>query len=131
MRRVVATAALAVMLGSGGWAAGDISGRWQAEVPAPGNTTAFEYLDLVVRDGTVTGTLTNAVGGVGQLHDGTWDGATLKFWVPWDPGRLEATGTEAGATLALTFKTSQWQGKRIFSRAPARTAGPGAAGPSR
>jgi hypothetical protein len=119
MRTLAIGAALALALVHPAGGAPDIAGRWRAEVPAPGGETAFEYLDLTVRNTTVTGTLTNALGGVGQIHDGVWDGSTLRFWVPWDPGKLEARGSAVGDTLELVFKTSRWQAKRVFRRPPA------------
>jgi hypothetical protein len=99
-------------------AAADIAGTWQAEVRGPGGAIAVEALDLTVKTDVVTGTLKNAVGGVSQLRDGTWDGTTLRFWVPWDPGKLEAVGKPVGTTLQLQFKTSQWTATRIFKRVP-------------
>ena len=101
-------------------AAADIAGTWQAEFPGPGGATAVETLDLTVKNDVVTGTLKNAVGGVSQLRDVKWDGTTLRFWVPWDPGRLEAVGKPVGTTLELQFKTSQWTATRVFKRVPAK-----------
>lgn len=97
---------------------GGVAGRWQAELPGPGGTTVTEALDLTVKSGTVTGTFTNAVGGTDQIRDGKWDGTTLRFWVPWNPGRLEAVGKLAGATLQVDLKTSRWSATRAFTRLP-------------
>jgi hypothetical protein len=114
MRIILSTLVAVVALLNVGSAAGSVAGRWRADVPAPGGGTATEQLDLTVKGDTVTGTLTNAVGGVGQLHEGHWDGTTLRFWTPWDPGRLEATGTLQGTTLRMDFKTPQWRATRLF-----------------
>jgi hypothetical protein len=99
-------------------AAGDVAGTWRAEFPGPGGATAVETLTLAVKNADVTGTLTNAVGGVGQIRDGKWDGATLRFWVPWDPGKLEASGRLVGPNLEMQFKTSQWTAARVFKPVP-------------
>jgi len=72
-----------------------------------------------VNRATVTGTFANAVGGTDRIRDGKWDGKVLQFWVPWDSGRLEATGVLVGATLELDMKTSQWHIKHVFKRPPA------------
>ena len=96
-----------------------VAGRWQAELAGPGGTTVTETLDLVVKGESVEGTFTNAVGGTDRIRDGKWDGATLRFWVPWDPGRLEAVGRMAGAALEVDLKTSRWSATRVFKRLPA------------
>lgn len=114
LRIGIGVAVLAAALAA---AAADIAGTWRAEFPGPGGATAVETLDLTVTGNAVTGTLKNAVGGVNELRDGKWDGTTLRFWVPWNPGKLEAVGQPVGTTLELQFKTSQWTAKRIFKRA--------------
>lgn len=104
-----------------GAAAADPAGRWRAEFTGPGGTTGVETLDLAVNGQVVTGTMTNAVGGVGQLRDGAWDGTTLTFWIPWDTSdRLTASGKMPGETLELDLKTSQWRARRVFRPPPSQ-----------
>ncbi|MEO8484523.1 MAG: hypothetical protein ABI634_20135 [Acidobacteriota bacterium] len=101
-------------------AAADVTGRWKTEFPGPGGSTAVEVLNLTVKGETVTGTFANAVGGVSPVQDGRWDGKTLRFWIPWDAGRLEAVGTLIGERLSLQEKTSQWAATRTFTRVVAK-----------
>jgi hypothetical protein len=119
MRLLTLVAVIASLVSSPAARAADPAGTWRAEFAGPGGTTGTETLTLAVKDRTVTGTFENAVGGVGPIRDGQWDGTTLRFWVPWDRSdKLEANGTFAGATLELNLKTSQWQAKRVFKRVP-------------
>lgn len=100
-------------------AAADVTGRWRAEFQGPGGTVGTEILDLSVKNGVVTGTFTNAVGGVGPVRDGKWDGTTLRFWVPWDGNdRLEAAGKLIGPNLDMDLRTGQWKARRLFRRVP-------------
>ena len=97
----------------------DPAGTWRAEFSGPGGTKGAEVLKLTVKAGVVTGTFENAVGGIGPVRDGKWDGTTLRFWVSWDTSdKLEATGTLADTTLNLELKTSKWAAKRAFKRQP-------------
>ena len=92
-------------------------GAWRAEFTGPGGTKGVETLTLVVKGAEVTGTFENAVGGVGPVKDGHWDGKTLRFWVPWDSSdKLEASGTLSGTTLTLGLKTSEWKSTRVFKK---------------
>jgi hypothetical protein len=93
-----------------------VVGTWRAEFTGPGGTAGSETLDLSVKDGVASGTFTPAVGGSSPIRDGKWDGTTLRFWVQWDPGRLEAVGKVVGATLEVDLKTSRWTAKRVFNR---------------
>jgi hypothetical protein len=97
----------------------DPAGTWRAEFTGPAGTTATETLTLTVKDTVVTGTFENALGDVGPIRDGQWDGTTIRFWVPWDRSdKLVANGRFVGANLEITLKTSQWQAKRAFRRLP-------------
>jgi hypothetical protein len=108
-----------LLAGAATGAVADISGRWRAEFPGPGGTVGEETLELVVTGSVVTGTLTNAVGGVGPIRDGKWDGASLQFWVEWDSDdRLVASGTLVGPNLELDLSTRQWKSRRVFKPLP-------------
>jgi hypothetical protein len=96
--------------------AAGVGGTWRAEFGGPGGSTVSETLDLAVKDGIVTGTFTNAVGLAGAIRDGKWDGSALRFWVQWDPGRLEAIGRMEGSTLRVDLETSRWKATRVFKR---------------
>jgi hypothetical protein len=93
-----------------------IAGTWRAEFGGPGGATVSERLDLAVKAGVVTGTFTNAVGVAGTIRDGKWDGSTLRFWVAWNPGRLQAVGRMDGSTLRVDLTTSEWKATRAFNR---------------
>lgn len=115
MRYLACAAVVMVVSGAMAGRGADVSGRWRAEFAGPGGETGVETLELRVRGDVVTGTMTNAVAGVGEVRDGKWDGTTLRFWVPWDGSdRLQAVGRMREATLEVDLKTRQWSAKRVF-----------------
>jgi hypothetical protein len=121
MRKAVFGSAIVIVLLAGVvCAVANLGGTWRAEFAGPDGGTATETLALSEKQGNVTGTFTNAVGGVGPLRDGKWDGTTLRFWVAWEgTDRLEATGRLVGDALQLDLRTPKWQARRAFKRVSA------------
>lgn len=96
---------------------GTPAGTWRAEFQGPRGTTGVEVLTLTVKGDVVTGTFQTATGAERPVRDGTWDGRTLRFWVPWDRSdKLEASGTLSAKTLTLLLKATQWQATRVFQK---------------
>ena len=121
--RLMAYAVVAMLGAVTAAVAGGVSGSWRAEFQGPGGTTGVETLDLRVRGDSAGGTFTNALGGVGEVRDGKWDGTTLRFWVPWDGSdRLQAVGRLVDGTLQLQLKTSKWSARRVFHQVAGKSA---------
>jgi hypothetical protein len=90
----------------------EISGRWKAELSAPGEKSLALYLDLEVAGNKLLGTVRYPTGDSG-IHDGTREGNRISFQtrhVPQfetEPVVIRFEGQLAGSELKLVMQTDQ------------------------
>ena len=95
--------------------AGDVSGKWSAQVPTRGGETRDATFVFKVEGGNLTGTMS---GGQGDrpLVDGKATGDTVSFAVEGQRGKQVYTGTVAGDEIKFKRQSANGEPREFTAK---------------